>query len=121
MKQFDLRGARIILNGKDGKPNIVDYTAERRPWYYITIMPAKGYPIKISADSLEKLEPVYASIRKFIRQDMEARYQYRMEENFGRGDSYGSSGQRSRGGSPGAGFEGFGDANPVGSGSYWNN
>jgi len=78
VKQFDLRGARIILKGRDGKPNWVDYPSERKPWYYITILPRKGYPIKISSESLDELEPVYSAVRRFVRKDMEARQQYQM-------------------------------------------
>ena len=74
VKQFDLRGARIVLKGKDGKPNTIRYPSEGRPWYFITIVPHKGYPIKISSESLEGLEPVYASVRRFIRRDMEDKY-----------------------------------------------
>ena len=81
VKQFDLRGARIILKGKDGKPNLVQYPSEPRPWHYITILPAKGYPIKISSETLEDLEPVYSAVRRFIEKDMEARYRY--EEQYG--------------------------------------
>lgn len=76
VKQFDLRGARIILKGKDGKPNVVSYHSEPGPWHYITILPEKGYPIKISAEKLEDLEPVYAAVRRFVRKDMEARFNY---------------------------------------------
>lgn len=94
VKQFDLRGARIILKGQDGRPNWVDYPSERRPWYYITILPKKGYPIKISSESLEELEPVYSAVRRFLRKDMEASYQYQVEESFGHGRTRG----RGRGG-----------------------
>ena len=75
VKQFDLRGARIILKGRDGKPNWVDYPSERKPWYYITVLPDKGYPIKISSDSLEDLEPVYSAVRRLVRKDMDAIYE----------------------------------------------
>ena len=108
VKQFDLRGARIILKGKDGKPNWIDYPSERKPWYYITILPNKGYPIKIAAGSLDKLEPVYAAVRRCVRKDMENRYNYRME-------SSGFGGEK--GGDRNGGFEGFGDANV--NDSYW--
>ena len=107
VKQFDLRGARIILKGKDGKPNWIDYPSERKPWYYITILPNKGYPIKIAAESLDKLEPVYAAVRRCVRKDMENRYHYRME----------SSGFGGEKGGDRNGFEGFGDANV--NDSYW--
>lgn len=113
VKQFDLRGARIILKGKDGKPNWVDYPSERKPWYYITILPSKGYPIKISSESLEELEPVYSAIRRFVRKDMEARYQYRMDSSFGYGSSGrgdGGGGSRSSSNSRLGGFQQFNDA-----------
>ena len=61
----------MILRGKDGKPDIVKYHASI--WHYITILPAKGYPIKISSESLDELEPVYRAVRRFIRKDMENR------------------------------------------------
>ncbi|KAL7547071.1 hypothetical protein ACHAWF_011399 [Thalassiosira exigua] len=105
VKQFDLRGARIVLKGRDGKPNWVDYPSERHPWYYITILPNKGYPIKISSESLDQLEPVYSAIRRFVRKDMETRYQIRVEESFGPGGSRGKNSSRSP-----SGFEGFEDA-----------
>ena len=72
VKQFDLRGARIILNGKDGKLDSVEYHGQR--YHYVTIVPDKGYPIKISSTSLEELEPVYTAIRRFVKRDMENRY-----------------------------------------------
>eukprot|EP00571_Detonula_confervacea_P010161 CAMPEP_0172306794 /NCGR_PEP_ID=MMETSP1058-20130122/7788_1 /TAXON_ID=83371 /ORGANISM="Detonula confervacea, Strain CCMP 353" /LENGTH=751 /DNA_ID=CAMNT_0013018787 /DNA_START=67 /DNA_END=2322 /DNA_ORIENTATION=+ len=115
VKQFDLRGARIILKGKDGKPNWVDYPSEPKPWHYITILPNKGYPIKISAESMEELEPVYSAVRRFVKKDMEARYQYGMEESFSSmrsrpqsGTSRADSGSSGRSGS--GGFNQFGDA-----------
>lgn len=119
VKQFDLRGARIILKGKDGKPNWIDYPSERKPWFYITIMPNKGYPIKISSDSLEALEPVYSAIRRFVRKDMESRYQYRMEESFGGHGSSKSSAVSSRNDSRGSsgGYNQFADAPKTD--SYW--
>jgi hypothetical protein len=80
VKQFDLRGARIILKGKDGKLDSKEYHGER--WHYLTIMPDKGYPIKISSTRLEELEPVYAAIRRFVKRDMENRYNSRMQESF---------------------------------------
>ena len=83
IKQFDLRGARIVVKHKDGKPNLVDYKTERKPWFYFTILPEKGYPIKISSESLEGLEPVYAAVRKFVRKDMEDRYSGQLTESFG--------------------------------------
>lgn len=125
VKQFDLRGARIILKGKDGKPNWIDYPSERKPWYYITILPNKGYPIKISSESLEELEPVYSAVRRFVRKDMEARYQYRMEESFGgssRGLGNGRNSSRNNSRSNSGTFEQFGDAPHARSGphdSYW--
>jgi hypothetical protein len=61
----------MILRGKDGKPDTVNYHTS--VWHYITIMPAKGYPIKISSESLDELEPVYAAVRRFIRKDMQSR------------------------------------------------
>lgn len=73
VKQFDLRGARLILKGKDGKPDKVKYHTS--VWHYITILPEKGYPIKISSESLDELEPVYAAVRRFIRKDMQNRSQ----------------------------------------------
>eukprot|EP00956_Cyclotella_meneghiniana_P001554 scaffold1758_cov40-Cyclotella_meneghiniana.AAC.3 len=73
VKQFDLRGARLILKGKDGKPDKVNYHTS--VWHYITILPEKGYPIKISSESLDELEPVYAAVRRFIRKDMQNRSQ----------------------------------------------
>ncbi|KAL7540278.1 hypothetical protein ACHAXR_009996 [Thalassiosira sp. AJA248-18] len=124
VKQFDLRGARIILKGRDGKPNWVEYPNERKPWYYITILPNKGYPIKISSESLDELEPVYSAVRRFIRKDMEARYQYRMDESFGNDSlSAKATSTRSNGGSSGSGrsksqgFDQFGDTKTD---SYWN-
>ncbi|KAL3815423.1 hypothetical protein ACHAXA_009168 [Cyclostephanos tholiformis] len=74
VKQFDLRGARIILKGNDGMPNRIVYPSEGKPWFYITILPNKGYPIKISSESMNDLEPIYAGIRRFVKKDMEARY-----------------------------------------------
>ena len=70
VKQFDLRGARIVLRSKDGKPNTVNYHGV---WHYFTIVPQKGYPIKISSENLDDLEPVYAAVRRFVRKDMEQR------------------------------------------------
>ena len=72
VKQFDLRGARIILRGNDGKPNTVNYHGL---WHYITVLPRKGFPIKISSTSLDDLEPVYAAVRRFVRKDMASRDQ----------------------------------------------
>jgi len=83
IKQFDLRGARIVVKHRDGKPNLVDYKTERKPWFYFTILPEKGYPIKISSHSLEGLEPVYAAVRKFVRKDMQDRYSGQLAESFG--------------------------------------
>merc|ERR1711862_757809 len=91
VKQFDLRGAHIILKGRDGRPDWVNYKTERRPWYYFTILPNKGYPIKIAAESLEQLEPVYAAVRKFVRKDTEDRYVRASEQSFGRDGTNGSS------------------------------
>jgi len=131
VKQFDLRGARIILKGRDGKPNWVNYPSERRQWYYITILPDKGYPIKISSESLEDLEPVYAAVRRFVRKDMESRYSYHMEESFGSGtatsnrsNSARSNSARSNSGvgpsRSNSGFEGFGNApGPQAAHDYW--
>jgi len=101
VKQFDLRGARIILKGKDGKPNWVDYRSERKPWYYITILPNRGYPIKISANTFEELEPVYSAVRRFVKTDMESQYQRGMEQSFGdmRNGGGGGYGVASRGNS----------------------
>lgn len=80
VKQFDLRGARIIVKSMDGKPDSVEYHGKR--WHYITIAPDKGYPIKISSLSLDELEPVYTAIRRFVKRDMENRYLSRMNESF---------------------------------------
>jgi len=120
VKQFDLRGARIILKGRDGKPNWIDYRSERKPWYYITILPAKGYPIKISSESLDELEPVYSAVRRFVRKDMEARYQYRMQESgLGGGGNGSRNGSRRRhsSGRNDSGFSQFDDAPRPD--SYW--
>lgn len=81
VKQFDLRGARIVLDDKNGKPNTIRYPSEGKVWYFITILPHKGYPIKISSETLDGLEPVYSATRRFIRRDMEDRYRY--EEKYG--------------------------------------
>lgn len=88
IKQFDLRGAKIILRNKDGKPNWINYPGEANPWHYFTILPRRGYPIKISSTSLEELEPVYRAVRAFIHSDavMKQRYfqqmgQYAEEES----------------------------------------
>jgi len=116
VKQFDLRGARIILKGRDGKPNWVDYPSERKPWYYITILPNKGYPIKISSDSLEELEPVYSAVRRFVRKDMEANYQYRMDAGLGGGGGRRGSGAGKSAIVRTAGFEQF---NEGAKDSYW--
>ena len=91
IKQFDLRGARIVVKQKGGKPSLVDYKSERKPWYYFTILPNKGYPIKISAGSLDDLEPVYAAVRKFVRKDMDDRYSGQIAESFGDDDVQGVS------------------------------
>ncbi len=80
VKQFDLRGARIILKGKDGKLDSVEYHGKR--YHYVTILPDKGYPIKISSPSLDELEPVYAAIRRFVKGDMENRYRSLMQESY---------------------------------------
>ena len=76
IKQFDLRGAKIILRNKDGKPNWIDYPGESNPWYYITILPRRGYPIKISSPTLEGLEPVYRAVRGFIQKDTAMKNHY---------------------------------------------
>jgi len=119
VKQFDLRGARIILKGRDGKPNWVDYPSERKPWYYITILPRKGYPIKISSESLDELEPVYSPVRRFVRKDMEARQEYQMgrssyNKNYGSRKGSGSdvrSSYNNYGGRKGSGSDVFGQRN----------
>jgi hypothetical protein len=80
VKQFDLRGARIILKGKDGKLDSVEYHGKR--YHYLTILPDKGYPIKISSPSLDELEPVYTAIRRFVKSDMENRYRSLMQESY---------------------------------------
>jgi hypothetical protein len=83
VKQFDLRGARVISKGMDGMPNRIMYQSEGKPWFYITILPNKGYPIKISSESIKDLEPIYSAIRRFVKKDSEARYTSRMQESFG--------------------------------------
>ena len=82
VKQFDLRGARVVLKGMDGMPNRVNYSDQGKPWYWISIVPNKGYPIKISSESPEGLEPIYAAVRRFVKKDMEARYTSKMSESF---------------------------------------
>lgn len=82
VKQFDLRGARVVLKGMDGMPNRINYSDQGKPWYWISIVPNKGYPIKISSESPEGLEPVYAGVRRFVKKDMEARYTSKMSESF---------------------------------------
>ena len=82
VKQFDLRGARVVLKGMDGVPNRVVYPSQRKPWYFIVVVPNKGYPVKISSESLDALEPIYAGIRRFVNKDMENRYSARMQESF---------------------------------------
>ena len=69
IKQFDLRGAKIILRNMDGKPNWINYPGEPTPWHYFTILPRRGYPIKISSESLEELEPVYRAVRSYLQKD----------------------------------------------------
>ena len=76
IKQFDLRGAKIILRSKDGKPNWINYPGETSPWHYFTILPRRGYPIKISSPSLEELEPVYRAIRSFLQHDAAMKNQH---------------------------------------------
>jgi len=123
VKQFDLRGARIILKGRDGKPNWVDYPNERKARYYITILPNKGYPIKISAPTLEELEPVYSAVRRFVRRDMESKYQYRMEENFGNDRAPALNAARatsSRANMPPQKTKAYGQFNDEKRDSYWN-
>ena len=82
VKQFDLRGARVVLKGMDGVPNRIVYPSQRKPWYFIVVVPNKGYPVKISSESLDALEPIYAGIRRFVNKDMENRYSARMQESF---------------------------------------
>ncbi|KAL3802586.1 hypothetical protein ACHAW5_011341 [Stephanodiscus triporus] len=84
VKQFDLRGARVLVKGMDGMPDRVVYPSEGRPWHYITIIPNKGYPIKISSKSRTDLEPIYSAVRRFVKKDMEARYSSRMNVALGR-------------------------------------
>ncbi len=76
IKQFDLRGAKIILRNKDGKPNWINYPGEASPWYYFTILPRRGYPIKISSTSLDELEPVYRAVRVFLQNDAASKQRY---------------------------------------------
>merc|ERR1711957_73754 len=118
VKQFDLRCARIVLKGGDGKPNWIGYPTERKPWYYITVLPNKGYPIKISSTSLEELEPVYSAIRRFVKKDMESNYQLQVEQSFGDGMG-GRRGRDER--SKSGGFDQFNDAprHQVRPDSYW--
>lgn len=123
VKQFDLRGARIILKGRDGKPNWVDYPNERKARYYITILPNKGYPIKISAPTLEELEPVYSAVRRFVRKDMEGRPgQYRMEENYGNGGVRAQTARATstRENMPPQNTKAYGEFNDEKRDSYWN-
>ena len=82
VKQFDLRGARVVLKGMDGVPNRIVYPSQRKPWYFIVVVPNKGYPVKISSESLDALEPIYAGIRRFVNKDSENRYSARMQESF---------------------------------------
>ena len=82
VKQFDLRGARVVLKGMDGVPNRIVYPSQPKPWYFIVVVPNKGYPVKISSESLDDLEPIYAGIRRFVMKDMENRYSARMQESF---------------------------------------
>jgi len=82
VKQFDLRGARVVLKGMDGMPNRIKYSDQGKPWYWISIVPNKGYPIKIASESPEGLEPIYAAVRRFVKKDMEARYTSKMSESF---------------------------------------
>ncbi len=79
IKQFDLRGAKIILRSKEGKPNWINYPGEPAPWHYFTILPRRGYPIKISAPSLEELEPVYRAVRSFLQKDAALKLRHAQE------------------------------------------
>mmetsp|Transcript_9290 Transcript_9290/g.15291 ORF Transcript_9290/g.15291 Transcript_9290/m.15291 type:complete len:755 (-) Transcript_9290:49-2313(-) len=76
IKQFDLRGAKIILRDMNGKPNWINYPGEPAPWHYFTILPRRGYPIKISSQSLEELEPVYRAVRTFLQKDAALKNQH---------------------------------------------
>ena len=55
VKQFDIKGARILKRGTVRYPN-------RPEWHYFIIMREFGLPIKISAESEEELAPVYDGI-----------------------------------------------------------
>jgi hypothetical protein len=74
IKQFDLRGAKIIVRSKVGKPNWIHYPGESAPWHYFTILPRRGYPIKISSPSLDELEPVYRAVTSYIKTEIQMKH-----------------------------------------------
>jgi len=60
VKQFDIKGARILKRGQVRYPN------QCTTWYYFVIVREFGLPIKISADSEEALAPVYDGIAGYL-------------------------------------------------------
>jgi len=62
VKQFDIKGARILKRGQVRYPN------QCTTWYYFVVVREFGLPIKISANSEEELAPVYDGIAGYLAQ-----------------------------------------------------
>lgn len=60
VKQFDIRGAKII-HGK----GYVKYPL-RGTWHFFTIIRTSGMPIRISATNAEDLQPIYRGVQTFL-------------------------------------------------------
>ena len=63
VKQFDIRGARVLHErGQVRYPN-------KPTWYYFTVVRPLGTPIRISANRLEDLTPIYDGIMGFLERE----------------------------------------------------